>query len=46
MLKTEEQNVLKELLDLVFSESDYYEMPRFRGKYESTLKRIRSKLTS
>ncbi len=41
----EEENILKELLDLVFSESDYYEMPRFRGKYESTLKRIRSKLT-
>ena len=41
----EEENVLTELLDLVFSESDYYEMPRFRGKYESTLKRIRSKLT-
>ena len=41
----EEENVLTKLLDLVFSESDYYEMPRFRGKYESTLKRIRSKLT-
>ena len=41
----EEENVLTQLLDLVFSESDFYEMPRFRGKYESTLKRIRSKLT-
>jgi len=41
----EEENVLKELLELVFSKSDYYEMPRFRGKYERTLKRIRSKLT-
>mgnify|MGYP003118236647 FL=1 len=40
----EEENVLKELLDLVFSESDYYEMPRFRGKYEKTLKRIQLKL--
>ena len=41
----EEENVLTQLLDIVFSESDYYEIPRFRGKYESTLKRIRSKLT-
>ena len=41
----EEENVLTQLLDIVFSESAYYEIPQFRGRYESTLKRIRSKLT-
>lgn len=41
----EEENVLTQLLDLVFSESAYHEMPQFKSKYESTLKRMRSKLT-
>ena len=43
LTELEEDQVLKQLVDLVLDESAYYDAPQFRGKYETTLKRIQSK---